>query len=124
MVNADGEKQLRHLYFGRSADCSSAISGIFGLTVIPTVSIAAGSFLVGSGNPAASEIRDRMELTIEVSTEHASFFTQILIAVRGEKRLALVCETSRQLCQRNIHECLAGSPLSCNTLNRNRCPQC
>jgi len=63
---------------------------LFGLKVIPTTSIAAKTFLVGSGNSAASEIRDRMEMVIEISTEHANFFIQNLIAIRAEKRLALV----------------------------------
>ena len=63
---------------------------IFGLTVNPTTSIAAGTFLIGSGNPIASEIRDRMEMQIDVSTEHADFFTKNLVAVRAEKRLALI----------------------------------
>jgi HK97 family phage major capsid protein len=69
---------------------SSANAKLFDLTVIPTTSITPGTFLVGSGNPAACEIRDRMELQFEVSTEHASFFTQNLIACRAEKRLALI----------------------------------
>ena len=63
---------------------------IFDLDVVSTVSMPKGSFLIGSGNPVASEIRDRMQLTIEVSTEHANYFIQNLVAVRGEKRLALV----------------------------------
>jgi HK97 family phage major capsid protein len=63
---------------------------IFGLRVIPTTSIAAGTFLVGSGSPIASEIRDRMEVVVDVSTEHLDFFARNLIMVRGECRLALV----------------------------------
>ena len=63
---------------------------IFGLAVDPTTSIAQGTFLVGSGNPIAAEIRDRMEMQIDVSTEHSTFFTQNLVAVRAEKRLALI----------------------------------
>jgi HK97 family phage major capsid protein len=63
---------------------------LFGLTLVPTTSITVGSFLIGSGNPAASEIRDRMEMTVEVSTEHQDFFVKNLVAVRGERRLALV----------------------------------
>jgi HK97 family phage major capsid protein len=69
---------------------TTARAMLFDLTVIPTTSITTGTFLVGSGNPAACEIRDRMELQYEVSTEHASFFTSNLIACRAEKRLALV----------------------------------
>ncbi len=63
---------------------------LFGLTVIPTTSIALGTFLVGSGSPVATEIMDRLETQIDISTEHASFFIQGLIAVRAEKRLALI----------------------------------
>jgi HK97 family phage major capsid protein len=63
---------------------------LFDLDVISTVNIAKGSFLIGSGSPTASEIRDRMELTIEVSTEHMDFFIKNLVAIRGEKRLALL----------------------------------
>jgi HK97 family phage major capsid protein len=63
---------------------------IFGLTVDATTSIAAGTFLVGSGNPIAAEIRDRLEMQIDVSTEHSDFFTKNLVAVRAEKRLALI----------------------------------
>lgn len=63
---------------------------IFGLNVVATTSIASGTFLVGSGDPAAVEIRDRMQMQIDISTEHASYFVQNLIAVRAEKRLAII----------------------------------
>jgi len=63
---------------------------IFGLTVVPTTNITQGTFLVGSGSPIAAEIRDRMEMQIDISTEHSTFFTQNLVAVRAEKRLALI----------------------------------
>lgn len=63
---------------------------IFGLDVVYTTSIAPGTFLVGSGNPIAIEIRDRMEMTVEISTEHQDFFQRNLVAIRGEKRVALV----------------------------------
>jgi HK97 family phage major capsid protein len=58
---------------------------IFGLSAVATTSIAAGTFLVGSGDPVASEIRDRMEMQVEISTSHADFFTQNLVAIRAEK---------------------------------------
>jgi HK97 family phage major capsid protein len=63
---------------------------LFGLSVDPTTNIAQGTFLVGSGSPVASEIMDRMEMQVEISTEHSTFFTQNLVAVRAEKRLALI----------------------------------
>ena len=63
---------------------------LFGLRVVSTVSIPEGEFLVGSGDAGSAEIRDRMEMQVEVSTEHASYFTQNMVAVRAEKRLALI----------------------------------
>ena len=63
---------------------------IFGLDVVPTTSIAQGTFLVGSGSPVAAEIRDRMEMQIEISTQHSDYFIRNLVAIRAEKRLALI----------------------------------
>jgi HK97 family phage major capsid protein len=63
---------------------------LFNKTVISTTSIAAGTFLVGSGDPVCAEIRDRMEIQVELSNSHSDYFTKGLVAVRGEKRLAFV----------------------------------
>ena len=63
---------------------------LFGLDVVPTTNIASGTFLVGSGNAEAAEIRDRMEMQVEISTEHSDYFVKNLVAIRAEKRLALV----------------------------------
>lgn len=63
---------------------------LFGIPVVPTTSMTANSFLVGSGVAPAAEIRDRMEMIVEISTEHADYFQKNLVAVRAEKRLALV----------------------------------
>jgi HK97 family phage major capsid protein len=49
---------------------SQVTPSLFGLDVVVTTSIPLGQFLVGSGNPAAAEIRDRMGMQIEVSTEN------------------------------------------------------
>jgi hypothetical protein len=38
----------------------------------------------------AAERRDRMEMQVEISTEHSDYFVRNLVAVRAEKRLALV----------------------------------
>ena len=70
---------------------------IFGLDLVSTTSMAAGTFLIGSGDAAAAEIRDRMELMVEVSTEHQDFFTKNLVAVRAEKRLALIVKRPNSL---------------------------
>ena len=63
---------------------------LFGIDVVPTTSMTAGSYLVGTGAAPAAEIRDRMEMQVEISTEHADFFQKNLVAIRAEKRVALV----------------------------------
>lgn len=62
---------------------------IWDLTPIASNSIPSGTFLVGSGDPAAAEIRDRMEMQVDISTEDADNFTKNLITVRAEKRMVL-----------------------------------
>ncbi|UWZ84646.1 phage major capsid protein [Occallatibacter riparius] len=63
---------------------------IWGLDVVPTTSIPQNQFLVGTGAPPAAEIRDRMDMQVEISTEHADFFQKNLVAIRAEKRVANV----------------------------------
>lgn len=63
---------------------------IWNLDVVSTTSIPTGSFLVGTGAAPGAEIRDRMDMQVEISTEHADFFQKNLVAVRAEKRAALV----------------------------------
>lgn len=62
----------------------------FGLTPIITGAITAASFLVGSSAPNVAVIRDRMDLTVEISTEHSDYFIKNMVAIRAEERLALV----------------------------------
>ncbi len=62
---------------------------LWDLTTIPTNSIAAGTFLVGSGDPAAAEIRDRMEMEVLISTEDSDNWQRNLVTVRAEKRMCL-----------------------------------
>jgi HK97 family phage major capsid protein len=69
---------------------ANVLPNLFGRVVVETTSIVAGTFLLGTGDPVGSEIRDRMETQIEISTQHADYFTKNLVAIRGEKRLALV----------------------------------
>lgn len=63
---------------------------LFGLRPVITTSVTSGTFLVGSGVAAASEIRDRMEMQVEIATQHSTQFTENLITIRAEKRLVLV----------------------------------
>jgi HK97 family phage major capsid protein len=63
---------------------------VFGLAIVYTTSIPQGQFLVGSGQIAAAEIKDRMETVVEISSENQDYFVRNLIAIRGEKRLCLL----------------------------------
>lgn len=69
---------------------SAAFPNLFGATVVPTANIAAGTFLVGSSAAPAAEIRDRQDVTVEISTEHADYFARNMVAIRAEKRVALL----------------------------------
>lgn len=69
---------------------ANTMDPFWGLTPIITTNIAVGSFLVGSGSSTACEIRDRMGMTVEISTSHEDYFARNLLALRAEKRLALV----------------------------------
>jgi HK97 family phage major capsid protein len=64
------------------------LPSLWGLPVIATASIAAGTFLVGSFDLAA-QIFDRMAVEILLSTEAGTNFTSNQITIRGEERLAL-----------------------------------
>jgi HK97 family phage major capsid protein len=81
---------------------------IFGLSVVWTPSMPTGQFLVGSGSPVASEIRDRMSMQVEISTEHMDFFVKNLVAVRAEKRLAYIVKRPGSF----ISGTLGSSPIS------------
>jgi HK97 family phage major capsid protein len=85
--------------FGRyliSSDPQSvARPSLFGLEVVYTTSMAPGTFLVGSGNAEAAEIRDRMQTIVEISTEDSDNFRKNLVTVRCEKRIAFICKRPR-----------------------------
>lgn len=61
---------------------------LFGLPVVPTQAMAVDTFLVGAFAQAGT-LYDRWEARVEVSTEHADFFTRNLVAVLAEERLGL-----------------------------------
>lgn len=61
---------------------------IWGLPVVATNSIAAGTFLVGSFNIGA-QIWDRMQSTVEVSREHSDNFIKNMVTILAEERIAL-----------------------------------
>lgn len=61
---------------------------IWGLPVVQTVAIDAGNFLTGAFNTA--RLYDREETTIDIAEQHSDYFTKNMVAIRAEKRLALV----------------------------------
>jgi HK97 family phage major capsid protein len=63
---------------------------LFGLTPIVTTAVTDGTFLIGSGSPIAAQIRDRMGMTVEIATQHEDYFVRNMVAIRAEKRLALI----------------------------------
>jgi HK97 family phage major capsid protein len=66
------------------------LNTLFGLAVVECSAMAQGQFLLGTSNPAAAQIRMRQPITVEISTEHADYFTRNLVAIRAELRAALV----------------------------------
>lgn len=57
------------------------------LNVIETTAVDPGEFLVGA--TMGAQVFDREMAAIEVATQHANFFTENLVAIRAEERLAL-----------------------------------
>ncbi|HCC58655.1 MAG TPA: phage major capsid protein [Solibacterales bacterium] len=63
---------------------------VWGLPVVESDSIAAGTFLVGAFKTGAMLV-DRMEATLEISYEHASNFITNMATVLCEERIGLAC---------------------------------
>lgn len=87
--NADGEYIL-----GNPATNPAQV--LFGVPVVDTAAMTQGSFLVGQFQTAAT-LYDRWEARIEVSTEHADFFTRNLVAILCEERIGLAVKRSKAL---------------------------
>lgn len=69
---------------------------LWGRAVVETTAMPAGQFLVLNGNQAA-QIFDRMSAEVLISQDHADFFVKNLLAIRAEKRLALVIKRVQAL---------------------------
>lgn len=69
---------------------------LFGLPVVATQAMAVDSFLVGNF-PRAATLYDRWVPRVEVSTEHADFFTRNLVAILAEERLGLAIKNRTAL---------------------------
>jgi HK97 family phage major capsid protein len=80
LKNADGEYLL-------GAPAANVVPQLFGLQVVPTKAMTTDKFMVGAFR--AQTLYDRWEPRVEVSTEHADFFTRNLVAILCEERIAL-----------------------------------
>jgi HK97 family phage major capsid protein len=69
---------------------------LWGLPVAATPAKAAGTFMVGDFQSAAT-LYDRMTPEVLVSSEHADYFIRNLLAVRAEERIALAIENPAAL---------------------------
>jgi HK97 family phage major capsid protein len=70
---------------------SIEVKTLWDLPVVETLSISAGTFLVGAFDTAATLI-DRQEVTVEISFEHASNFTANLATILCEERVGLAVQ--------------------------------
>jgi len=69
---------------------------VWGRPLVVSQKIADGTFLVGNFKLGAA-VWDRQDATVEISREHASFFTQNMIAILCEERAALTVFRSTAL---------------------------
>ena len=71
-------------------------TAMWNLPVVSSFSMPEGQFLVGAFDLAAA-IWDRADATVEISRDHADFFTRNLVAILVEERLALTIYRSDAL---------------------------
>lgn len=65
---------------------------IWGLPVVPSNSMSAGEFLVGSfGSGVGAQIFDRMGVEVLLSSEHGENFVNNELTVRIESRVTITC---------------------------------
>jgi HK97 family phage major capsid protein len=62
---------------------------VWGRPLVISSKMAVGSFLVGDFSVAGCQLWDRMQSSVEISREHADFFTRNMVAILCEERLAL-----------------------------------
>lgn len=69
---------------------SNAPFSLWGLNVVESTVVTAGTFLVGSTSPAAAEIRNRQGIAVELFMQNEDDAVKNLVTIRAEARLALV----------------------------------
>ncbi len=63
---------------------------LFGVPVAPTMSVTKGHFLVGNSTPMATELRQRMDMEVLISTEDIDNFRKNMVTIRAEERVAAI----------------------------------
>ena len=84
------QKDANGRYLVTDPQNASTLRSLFGLTVVESTAMTAGTFLLGTSDPRAAVIRMRQPITVEISTEHSDYFTRNMVAIRAELRAALV----------------------------------
>jgi HK97 family phage major capsid protein len=74
--------------YGNPGQAPFAVTTLWGRPVVVTTAISEGTFLVGAFRMFA-RLFDRMQATVDLSSEHADFFVKNLVALRAEERVAL-----------------------------------
>lgn len=74
---------------------------LWGRSVVPTTACPKGEFCVLNGTQAA-QIFDRMDAEVLVSSEHSDLFVRNQVAIRAEKRLALVIKRPKSIVRGNF----------------------
>ena len=69
---------------------SNAPFSLWGLNVVESTVVTAGTFLVGSTSPVAAEIRNRQGITVEMFNQNEDDVIKNVVTIRAEARLALV----------------------------------
>jgi HK97 family phage major capsid protein len=82
--DADG----RYLLTSTNDGQGNATARLWGMPVVPTQAMTATKFLVGAFM-LGSQIFDREDASVEISTEDQDNFIKNLVTIRGEERLAL-----------------------------------
>jgi len=80
MVDGDGR------YFGAGPFSASGIRTLWGVTLVDSEAITAGTALVGDFRKAV--LWDREQATVTMTDSHADFFIRNLVAILAEERLA------------------------------------
>lgn len=68
---------------------------LFGVPVVPTLAMTVDKFLVGGFK--AQTLYDRWAARVEVSTEHADYFTRNMVAILAEERIGFAAKQPQAL---------------------------